>query len=271
MSTQTHNQPPFWSETRLQFAQELWGRESLWPGNIKHQVSFIRSFTLNPSTNFLDISAGLGGVLRKAVDDYGVWTQGYEWNKELIPVARDISRRFGKERKAPIEWLDINNMELRPNFYNGIFMQFLLYQLGDKNKFLQEVITSLKNRGQFAFIDFVALKPNVQEVFKKLYELRPHIEGNQFGTLWALKDYREFVAQENLDLRVSDNASETYLEKIETAWTRLYAKYNSNLEERPKEFQLMFLNECEYWTNIAHLIKSGSLGVFHFHMIKNMF
>ena len=142
---------PIWTRARITAVQFLWGKGYWAPGDSEYTIKHLKPLGLNKDMSMLDLSAGLGGPGRDAVDSFGIWISGKEPDSALAHVGMELSTMAGMARKMPVEPYDAESVALGEDRYQVIVANTLLSTVKDKARLLRAIASSTKPGGQICF------------------------------------------------------------------------------------------------------------------------
>jgi Methyltransferase domain len=170
----------------------------------------------------------------------------------------------GLGRKVPVSAYEPDSVELRPHAFDGVYAQFLLTGITDKERLLREVMRSLKARGQFSFLDFTLREAEADD--PRLEKLR---RAERYPVLpWRVSNYIDTLTATGFDCRIAEDHTEIYRSRVMEGWTHLMQMVE--LQGMPKSHLKALLEEAELWGQRMAAIDSGALSVYRFYAVSTM-
>ena len=250
---------PLWSATRIEVAERLWGNGFSTPGGAEHIAYLVKPMGLNPAMSALDLSAGLGGASRTMASQCGCWVTGLEASPLLATEGMKRSHMAGLDKRAPIERYDPEHFSY-PKRVDGILYKEGLFTVRDKDQLFDAIEVALKPRGHLLLTDYIlGPKPN-RDVVAAWADKEP-LEPN----LWSLEQMQNAFAQRNLDLRISEDITDTHRHLILAAlqgFTQYLEQY-----ALAQETKVAVMDEIELWARRVSALDSG-LRCYRFYALK---
>lgn len=253
---------PDWETAQIAALQEIWGSGFSGPGGADYILHLIKPFGLNLKMSVLDLGAGLGGPARVMNDKFSVWVTGLETERAFAEAGMELSTMAGVAKKAPISVFDADQFEGKPGSYDCIFSQEFLYKLQDKDRMLSTLSAMLKDKGQLLFTDYVlAKKGKITPTVKMWMDLE-----RQKPWLWSMADYDLALLKVPLDVRISEDITDSVREVIVKGW----ADYLSSAKRGGIDDELAeaLIEQVELWTRKVEAIDAGDLKVCRVHAFK---
>ncbi len=252
----------FWETARLRLVQEVWGEGFSSPGGTDYILNMIKFFGLDPAHSVLDLGAGLGGASRTVCERFGVWVTGLEADQDLAEAATALSVKAGMGKKAPIQHFDPETFEYKAKSVDCVFSKEFLFSVKHKKEFLESVDILMKGKGQLLFTDYVYAERHVRSP-----DIDKWIENEPMGAHpWSIEDYQETFADLRLDIRVTEDITESYQRMVTQGWAD-YIKAASKTGI-PDEIAPALVDEVEIWSRRMQAIDSGGVKVYRLHVIK---
>ena len=251
-----------WETSRVSLVQKVWGEGFTTPGGRKYTTDMVTSFGLDPAKTVLELGTGLGGAARAMCEKFGVWVTGFEVDPDLAVAGMALSVKAGMGEKVPVQVFDPDTFEHKGASVDCVFSKEFLFSVKDKNKFLKEIEHLLKPKGQFMFTDFM-----LSEVHLRSPTLENWIENEpQTPRPWALEDYEIGLIAAKLEVRVTEDITETFRAMVIKGW----ADYTASTESGSvgSESAPALVDEVELWTRRIQAIDSGDLKVYRIHAFK---
>lgn len=258
---------PAWSKERIAFVRRLWEKdekdESITPGGADYTVKLYKPMALNSSASALDISAGIGGGIRRAARELDTWITGMEADPDLAALGRDLSERQRMDRKAPVEHFDPDIFELPAKKYDGILAQNTIHRHRNKKRSFDMLYQALKPRGHLLLTDLVL--PNEaaanSRVMKAWLERLP-----EEPFLWTADNYKRALLDHGMDVRVFSDDTDDYRLMVLEGWQRFVNTLKK--DDLTREFVDEMMLEAEYWLLLVKVLEFGALRYMRAHAIR---
>jgi cyclopropane fatty-acyl-phospholipid synthase-like methyltransferase len=247
---------------RLALAQKIWGPGFLVPGGVDYVMTMVKPFGVNPAMSLLDLTAGLGGPSRHISQFFDVYITALERSPEIAKRGQVMSVDAGLGRKVPVTAYDPETVELKPHAFNCAYAEYLTVSIVAKERFIREVMRSLKARGQFSFIDFVLADGDPEDprldALRKVERYPP--------VPWSLQQYTDCLVASGFDVRICEDHTEQYVRHVAMGWAQFVQNYDVKLMTRGN--RLAVAEEAELWMTRLAAVQSGVLKVFRFYTIS---
>lgn len=250
-----------WETARTRIAQLVWGAGFDKPGGADHVLNLVKPFGLNPSKSTMDFGTGLGGGARTISKEYDVWVTGYEADPELSNVGKHISLAAGMDRKADIQRYVPGEFDLAPNSLDCILSSETLHSFESKYDVLSSLQKGLKSKGQLSMTDLV-LGEGISPKDSRLKAL----QSTPFD-LWRPEQYEQRLAEINLDLRITEDITDSYRKMILQGWMN-FAQSDASTFATAREHPEAVVAELNRWTKRLEIIEQGLVRVVRFYAIK---
>lgn len=252
----------FWETSRLLLVQEVWGEGFLSPGGADYILTLVKFFGLDPALSVLDLGTGLGGAVRLMCERFGVWVTGLEADQDLAEAAMALSVKAGMGKKAPIHHFDPESFDYKAKSVDCVFSKEFLFSVRNKKEFLETVEMLMKGKGQFLFTDYVYSERHVSSP-----DIDKWIENEPMGAYpWSIQDYQNAFAELHLDIRVTEDITESIQRLVIQGWAGYISK--ARKIGVPDEMAPALVDEVEIWTRRMQAIDSGGIKVCRMHVMK---
>ena len=254
--------PRIWDADRLSAVELIWGKGFIWPGGAEHALWLVKPTALDPAMQVLDLSAGLGGADRAMVDEFGIWITGLEASKELAEAGMEQSTMAGMAKKAPIAHFDPESVDLPEGKYDRVFARETFYRVRFKEQLFEAVRETLKDGGEFLLTDYVLRKEG-----GKSEAIDRWIDGERDPVYpWSVEKYEEMFQELNLELRVTEDMTETHRELVLGGWHRFVRALSA--AKMPPPVLLSAVEEAELWAHRVAALESGDVALYRFVALK---
>ncbi len=253
-----------WETPRVKLAQMLWGEGFSHPGGAETALKLVKPFGLDPAMTVLDLSGGLGGGPRAIVEHYGVWVTGLEQDREFAEAGLQLSTLAGMAKKADIGVFIPDKLEIRSGSTDCILCREVFHAVADKTRMLRVIGQALKPRGQFLFTDYMLADHAAaeSETVKAWLATEPGPVD-----LWTIDDHTRLLADEKLDVRVTEDITESFRRMAVGAWANLTTT-TVGVTLAP-ELKACLASEFDRWTRRIAGFDSGHLKVFRVYALKS--
>lgn len=253
-----------WETPRVKLAQMLWGEGFSHPGGAEEALKLVKPFGLDPAMTVLDLSGGLGGGPRAIVDHYGVWVTGLEQDREFAEAGLQLSTIAGMAKKADIGIFIPDKLEIRAGSTDCILCREVFHAVADKTRMLRVIDQALKPRGQFLFTDYMLADHAAaeSETVKAWVAAEPAPVD-----LWTIDDHTRLLADEKLDVRVTEDITDSFRRMAVGAWANLTAATEG--ATLAPELKACLVGEFDRWTRRIAAFDSGHLKVFRVYALKS--
>ncbi|WP_207458064.1 methyltransferase domain-containing protein [Azospirillum sp. SYSU D00513] len=251
---------PLWTATRIEVAEKLWGEGFNTPGGSDHIPYLVRPLGLNPAMSVLDLSAGLGGTSRTMAGKYGCWVTGLEASPLLAKEGMIRSFKHGLEKKAPVETYDPENFSYSKRV-DAIVYKEGMFSVRDKDQMFDAMEMVLKPRGHVLMTDYI-VEPQLAgaKAIQHWCDKEP-----MAPNLWSREQMSNGFAQRNLDLRISEDITDTHRTLILSAIQGLVEHLEKHSMD--KDTKIAVMQEVEMWVRRVAALDAG-LRCYRFYAIK---
>jgi len=255
--------PPLadWETPRTRIAQVVWGQGFDKPGGAAHILDLVKPFGLDSSKSILDFGTGLGGGARAITREYDSWVTGYEADPELSRAGKHLSVIAGLDRKADIQRYIPGDFELSPNSYDSVLSNEALHTFESKYEILSALQKGLKQRGALSMTDLV-LGQGISPKDSRLQAMQATPID-----LWLPDQYERRMDELNLDLRISEDITDSYRKTILQGWMN-FAQGDALSLATAKAHPGAVIAELNLWTKRLEALEQGLLRVVRFYAIK---
>ena len=264
---ETERYPPLdrsspWPKTRQKIAQLVWGDGFVVPGDAESTTELVQSFSLDSSSNMLEIGSGAGGGTRAIATQFGAYVAGFDIEAELCDAATNEAKVHSLDQKAAVRLLDVSKFEFKSEFYAGALIHDTLYRVADKKSFLQKIVKSIKPGSPLVIVDlFFADDAATSEMDR----WRDGERSEAYG--WQIEDAQDVFEKLSLDIRITADESDAYCAKIRDTWQNFVEHFDK--DPPPDELVLAMVDEAEFWARRVAAIQSGDLKLCRMSCIKS--
>ncbi|MQP65819.1 methyltransferase domain-containing protein [Niveispirillum sp. SYP-B3756] len=254
------NGKPLWTATRIEVVEKIWGHGFCTPGSEEFIPTLVKPLGLNPAMSALDIGAGLGGATRAMAQQYGAWVTGLEPNPVLAEAGAFRSQKAGLARQAPVMTCDLENFSWSKRV-DAIFAKEAFFAVRNKDGLIDGIEMALKPRGQLLFTDYVLDHSQLRgRDYDGWLQAEP-VEPNP----WTVEQYAAALAQRNLDIRITEDNSDTQRSLILNAIQTLVKHLETVSMDR--DTKIAVVQEVEMWARRVAALSAG-LRYYRFYALK---
>jgi hypothetical protein len=250
-----------WSEMRRKVAQLVWGDGFNAPGGIPLATELSQPLGLDKSSSMIEIGAGMGGATREIAAATGAYVTAFEFDPELAEEGAVQADVVGLEKKASVLVLDPKEFEFKPNFYSGALIHEALFRLEDKEAMVKAVIDAIKVESQIVIWDLFFEEP---EPDSPLQEWLTGEDGEAYP--WSHDAARQFLADNNIDIRVDADETDRYCTMSIDAWTEFVAEITR--DPVGEDLVIPIICEVERWSRRVAAMQAGQLKLYRYTGIK---
>lgn len=206
-----------WHALPGEISEIMWGAGNVTPGGNELYDKLITPLCLNKDMSVLDISAGLGGHMRRASEQFGTYFTGLEPDAAIAERGMLLSQRARREKRAPIKTYDPLRFKAERH-YDCILAREVFYRVVDKPRFLKALASSSKASAQISFTDYIldpenARKPSVI-AWKSVEPNASPLSMTNMNKSWSQLGFR---------MHIGENLTDYYCSEITEGLKRLAA------------------------------------------------
>lgn len=216
-----------WHAEPGEISEKMWGDGEVAPLDLFLYDKLIVPLALNSNMSVLDMSAGLGGRMRRTTEEMGAYFTGLEPDPEIAKRGMEMSLKAGKGKKAPIEHYDPNNLKVART-YDCVIARETFYRVRDRDACLKSIAKCTKPRGQIVFTDYIVNPENHDKPAVKAW-----IDGEKDCHPFSLMEMAEAWAKVGFNIRVSEDLTTVYKTEIANGLKRLLVFLSTGV--RPDE------------------------------------
>lgn len=248
----------YWSATRIQIVERLWGRGFKTPGAEDHIPMLIKPLGLREELSVADLGAGLGGGTRMMAKTSKCWVTGLEPDPVLAKAAMERSIQEELDKQAPVHTFDFES----PTFdrrYDVFFSKEFFFNIEHKPDLFEAIRKAMKPGGQILFTDYV-----LTDRAKNNPAVDAWLEG-EAPTAYPFSPtkYVKMMEAMKYDVRITEDLSDVHRSMIVAAWDNL-ADWVKPKGQAQEDTQMAIIQEGELWQRRVKAIESGGLAVYRF-------
>ena len=180
--------------------------------------------------------------------------------KMARPMTHDLFKNVLSELGGTVKRVAIT--ELKENTYDCVFSNCAFFTVAAKERLLQQVDGSLKEKGQLLFTDFVKAEDvGAGDQIASWIASEP-VEPR----LWSATDYTSYIGTLGYDVRVVEDISDRVKAMVLQGW----AGFLPSIEATGLDHAMgaALVSEVELWTRRTQALESGQLRVSRIHALK---
>ena len=249
-SAKTTQQKTEWHAAPGEISEKMWGAGLVTPADDTLTGKLITPLGLTNAMSVLDLSAGLGGRMRKTAQETGAYFTGLEPDPSIAERGMQLSVKAGKSKHAFITHYDPSNLVLNRS-YDCVIARETLYRVPDRAAFVAVIAKNTKPHAQIAFTDYI-LDPEHREkpailAWKKNEKLANPAGFVEMAELWAKGGF---------GLRVHEDLSDFYKKEVMAGMKRLMEFLASGVVP-DKETGVAILRRIDTWKYRMAAMDSG--------------
>jgi cyclopropane fatty-acyl-phospholipid synthase-like methyltransferase len=241
---------PPWHAAPGEISEKMWGAGYVQPGDEALSQMLITPLGLNKDLSVLDLSAGLGGRLRKTAEDFGVYVTGLEPDPAIAARGMEMSIIQGKGKRAAIAAYDPANFSVTRQ-YDCIIARETFYRVADRRKFFTALGTAAKPKAQVSFTDYIV---NPEDREKPAVKAWMAYEKGANPT--SLIEMAEDWAKAGFSLRVHDDQTTFYVKEVKEGVKRL-ATFLASGHRPDDETKQTLRRRIETWAHRLVALEQG--------------
>lgn len=206
-----------WRSLPGEISEIMWGAGNVMPDGVELYDKLVTPFCLNKDMSVLDISAGLGGHMRRASEQFGAYFTGLEPDAAIAERGMLLSQKARQEKRAPIKTYD--PLRFKPErHYDCIVAREVFYRVEDKPRFFKALASGTKASAQISFTDYILEPEHAQTpsiVAWKAVEAK--------ASPFSLANMNKCWSQLGFRMHISENLTDYYLAEVVEGLKRLEA------------------------------------------------
>jgi cyclopropane fatty-acyl-phospholipid synthase-like methyltransferase len=252
---------PPWHALPGEIAEKMWGESDILPADEAVTDMLIKPIYLTKEMSLLDLTAGLGGRLRRTSEEFSIYTTGLELDAAIAARGMELSVVGGKAKHAPITAYTPDTFAIGRRF-DCIIARELFYQIADKPKFLVAVVACAKSKARISFTDYILEPGSANRPGIKAWQaFEPN--ARPLGVAEVVKAW----AKVGVDLTVHDDQTALYAKEVVAGFKRLEEFLDSGARPDP-ETKKGIRRELEIWALRMAALEHG-LKFYRFFGIKS--
>ncbi len=207
--------PMPWHAAPGEISEKMWGQGNARPGDDVLTDLLIQPFGLTKNVSLLDLSAGLGGRMRKIGERFNIVLSGREADPEIalrgaaLLAAAGLGGRASITPYDPMNWVEKNKADC-------VVLRETIYRTADKDKFVKSIAACCNDDAQVSFTDYI-----VNPEYKDQAAIAAWRKGEPPADPLSLVEMAELWARAGFSLRVHDDQTGFYRKEIKHGLLRL--------------------------------------------------
>lgn len=248
-----------WHAEAGAIAEKLWGEERVQPASDELLDMMIAPLGLKPAMQVLDLTAGLGGAMRKIAAQHKITIKGLEADKALVQRGLEIAKTK-KSKDGPISGYDPQTFAM-PAEYDCVMARDLFYRIADRDKFFAALAACLKPQGQIVFTDLIVDPENKEKPAVLAWQKQEN--ASPLGVI----SMAEAWAKCGFSLRVSEDQTAFYKKEV-LAGLKRFAIFLGQGQKPDAETKKAILAEIEIWVHRMAALEQG-MKFYRFHAVRS--
>jgi len=239
-----------WHAEAGEISEKMWGEGFVTPGGNTINTMLIKPLGLTKDMNVLDLSAGLGGGMRRTMEETGATITALEPDAAIAVRGMQLSVKAGKGKTAPIAHYDPAKLMLN-RAYDCVIARETFYRLPDRASFLAVITKHTRAQAQIAYTDYIVdLEHRDNSALRTWKNFEKH--ANPLG----LVESAEFWAKAGFSLRVHEDLTDFYKAEVMVGMKRLMEFLASGTRPDP-ETSIAVLRRIETWKHRLAAMNAG--------------
>lgn len=248
-----------WHAQPGEVAEKMWGAADILPGEDVITDMLINPVYLTKEMSLLDLSAGLGGRLRRTTKGFGVYITGLERDPAIAARGMELSVAAGKAKHSPISAYDPASFASGRKF-DCIIAREIFYEIADKPTFIAAVAACTKAKARISFADYILEPADANRPGIKAWQtVEP--DASPLSTAQMVKAW----AKVGVELTVHDDQTALYAKEVLAGFKRLEEFLSSGCRSDPEapwsrpdpETKKAIRREVEIWAFRMAAIEHG--------------
>ena len=213
-----------WHALPGEISEKLWGTGYVTPADEYITELLVTPLGATKEMSLLDLSAGLGGRLLKATENFGVYISGREPDPFIAARGMAILVAAGRSKKVTISAYD--PMDLVENrMYDCVISRETIYRVPDKAKFISSISSYCKSGAQVSFTDYI-----VNPEYRDQPAIKAWCAFEKGASPPGLIEMAELWAKAGIALRIHDDQTAYYKAEIKKGLIRFVRFMSSGVK-----------------------------------------
>jgi 2-polyprenyl-3-methyl-5-hydroxy-6-metoxy-1,4-benzoquinol methylase len=233
---------PLWHALPGEISEKMWGEGFVAPGGDFLADKMIKPLGLTKEMNVLDLSAGLGGRMRKITAEVGAYITGLEPDAEIAARGMDMSMKAGQSKHAPVKHYEAS-LFVPEHTYDCVIARETFYRVANKTAFFTTISDCCKPKAQIVFTDYIVNAENKSHAAVMAWQAK-----EKGAAPLGLVEMTEAWAKVGFNLRVNEDLSDYYAKEVTTGLKRLALFLGSGVNP-DAETKTAIMRRIDIWTN----------------------
>ncbi len=204
-----------WHAAPAEISEKMWGEGFVTPGTNYITDLLVKPLGITKDMNILDLSAGLGGRIRKISHETGAYVTGLEPDTGIAQRGMEMSKQMGRSKHAPVEHYNPESLTFT-RAYDCVIAQETFYRISDKDAFFKIIADGLKQRGNLVFTDYIVDPENRDKPAIIAWQA---VESS--ASPLGFVETAERWAKVGVNIRISEDLSDFYKNEVAKGLIRL--------------------------------------------------
>lgn len=239
-----------WHAAPGEISEKMWGDGFVTPGDETINNLLVRPLGLTKAMSVADLSAGLGGRMRRTAEETGAYITGMEPDAELAQRGMEMSIRAGQGRHAVIQHYN-PSAPVFDRHYDAFIARETFYRVPNMAAFCEAVAKNSKPQAQLAFTDYI-LDPEHRQN-PAIVAWQKH---EKLAQPMGLVDSSQIWAKHGFAISVHEDLTNFYLTEVADGIKRLMRFLASGVKP-DKETAASLLRRVEMWQHRIAALNAG--------------
>ncbi|MBT5267490.1 MAG: hypothetical protein HOL85_21855 [Rhodospirillaceae bacterium] len=266
LSEEPEGEPEYWDKKRLNLMQEIWGHGYLVPGGVDQTLTLTKPFAMNKDHQMMDLSPDLGGGTVAIASEFDCSIQAYQMVPDLLLPLKEHFDSSSVKGKIELVPFNPTTVEFKTRSIDCILAREFFCLVEDKVRIFEQINKAMRIYGQLTITDFV-LPGNSDQVPPAVQKWIDQEEQDYY--LWPKERYEEQIKALRLDLRISEDISQTFHGQILSSFQNFMSRINDGSLRGTPVQMMVLIQETERWARCAALLERGQLMVQRYFVLKS--
>jgi cyclopropane fatty-acyl-phospholipid synthase-like methyltransferase len=240
-----------WHAEPGEISEKMWGAGIVTPGGNVIWDAMVKPLGLNKSMSVLELSAGLGGNMRKVAEETGAYITGLEPDAGVAARGMDLSRHAGQAKHAPVTHYEAAKVTF-DRHYDAVLARETFYRVADKTDFFIKLGETCKPQAQIAFTDYIVDPEN-----RKQSAIAAWMANEKGAAPLGLLEMAEAWAKVGFTLRVHEDLSAFYAKEVAAGLRRLSHFLAASKLPPDAETKTALLRRINIWQSRLKAMEQG--------------
>ena len=239
-----------WHAQPGEISEKMWGPGFITPGGVTISSMLVKPLGITKEMSVLDLSAGLGGRIRRIADESKAYITGLEPDAGIAARGMQLSIKAGKAKHATIIAYDPGKLTLDRS-YDVVIARETFYRVPDRIAFLSTIGKHAKPRAQIAYTDYIVDAENREHP-----SILAWFKNEKLANPMGLVETAENWAQVGFTIRVHEDLSDFYKTEVVVGMKRLMDHLASGVKP-DRETSEAVLRRIETWKHRIAAMDAG--------------